>query len=148
MSSVSDEKQTRISDEKQTHSSDVEVPSQSSLNSPKNEHSGAADVQGKDIDKAYLFLAEHSVGDDSIDLKALRRKIDWRIVPIMFLCYVMQFVDKVMINVRLRQCLILTYPTLTIYISMPMSWEYQQTSNSTQRVISSLTLVRHFSSHI
>jgi hypothetical protein len=34
-----------------------------------------------------------------VDLQALRRKIDWRIVPIMFLCYTVQFLDKVNINV-------------------------------------------------
>jgi hypothetical protein len=105
MVSISDEKQTQISDEKQTRISDVEVPSQSSLNSPTRVDEKA----GKDLDKAYLFLTEHSNGDDSVDLKALRRKIDWRIVPLMFLCYTMQFVDKVMINVcltsRLRKLL-------------------------------------------
>ena len=99
MGSISDEKQTRVSDEKHTNSSDAEVPSQSSLKSPTSPET--TDVHGKDVDKAFIFLAEHSNGDDSIDLKALRRKIDWRIVPIMFLCYVMQFVDKVMINVCL-----------------------------------------------
>ena len=98
MSSISDEKQTRISDEKNVDSSNTEVPSQSSLKSPTAEAKG---VHGKDVDKAFIFLSEHSNGDDSIDLKALRRKIDWRIVPVMFLCYVMQFVDKVMINVCL-----------------------------------------------
>lgn len=32
-------------------------------------------------------------------LKALRRKIDWHIVPIMFCCYAMQLIDKVLLNV-------------------------------------------------
>jgi hypothetical protein len=35
-----------------------------------------------------------------VDEKALLRRIDWRIVPIMFFCYIMQFVDKVLVNVR------------------------------------------------
>lgn len=90
---ISDEKQLQVSDEKQVHGSDGEDPSHSSLHSPTTFEKG-----GKDVDKAYIFLTEHNAGDVSVDLKALRRKIDWRIVPIMFLCYTMQFVDKVMIN--------------------------------------------------
>ena len=33
-----------------------------------------------------------------IDEKHLVRKIDYRIMPLMFLCYLMQFLDKVLIN--------------------------------------------------
>jgi len=53
-------------------------------------------------DPAYNFLANVNACDDAVaqvDLKKLRRKIDWYIVPIMFLCYTMQFVDKVSLNV-------------------------------------------------
>ena len=35
--------------------------------------------------------------------KALIRKIDWRIVPIMFLVYFLQFLDKVTLNVSKEQ---------------------------------------------
>lgn len=55
-----------------------------------------------DPDLAYNFLANVHASDDAaaqVDLKRLRRKIDWYIVPIMFLCYTMQFVDKVSLNV-------------------------------------------------
>ncbi|KAG0645306.1 Thiamine pathway transporter THI73 [Hyphodiscus hymeniophilus] len=83
------------SDEKKVRTSDVEVPDESNLNSPT---ATSPEKQNGDLDEAYLFLTSHNVDDDSVDLKALRRKIDWRIVPIMFLCYTMQFVDKVMIN--------------------------------------------------
>lgn len=34
-----------------------------------------------------------------INEKALVRRIDYRIVPLMFFCYLMQFLDKVLINV-------------------------------------------------
>ncbi|KFZ07570.1 hypothetical protein V501_06325 [Pseudogymnoascus sp. VKM F-4519 (FW-2642)] len=52
-----------------------------------------------DLDDAFKYLHDHSNAEStSIDLAALRRKIDWRIVPIMFVCYVLQFVDKVVIN--------------------------------------------------
>jgi hypothetical protein len=33
-----------------------------------------------------------------INEKALVRRIDYRIVPLMFFCYLMQFFDKVLIN--------------------------------------------------
>lgn len=34
-----------------------------------------------------------------INEKALVRRIDYRVVPLMFFCYLMQFLDKVLINV-------------------------------------------------
>jgi GMP synthase-like glutamine amidotransferase len=54
----------------------------------------------KDVDAAWMFLNGHrDAHADTTALKALRRKIDFRIVPIMFLCYTMQFLDKVILNV-------------------------------------------------
>lgn len=58
---------------------------------------GASDV----VDTAWKFLNVHQDAQDSADITALRRKIDWHIVPLMFLCYTMQFLDKVIINVSL-----------------------------------------------
>jgi hypothetical protein len=53
-----------------------------------------------DLDEAFKYLHDHTDAESAgIDLAALRRRIDWRIVPIMFACYVLQFVDKVVINV-------------------------------------------------
>jgi len=57
-----------------------------------------------DLDNAFKFIknVDHGSFDvGSIDLKALRRKIDWRLIPIMFLCSVMQFLDKINLNVCL-----------------------------------------------
>ncbi|CAI6097538.1 unnamed protein product [Clonostachys chloroleuca] len=34
----------------------------------------------------------------TVDITALRRKVDWHIVPLMFACYLMQFLDKVILN--------------------------------------------------
>lgn len=54
------------------------------------------------VDDAWLFLNKHcdrSLDTDAVDVDALRRKIDWRIVPLMFGCYSMQFLDKVILNV-------------------------------------------------
>jgi hypothetical protein len=56
----------------------------------------------KSIDDAWSYLntQNHDSHDaDSINIKALRRKIDRRIVPLMFGCYTMQFLDKVILNV-------------------------------------------------
>ncbi len=58
------------------------------------------------LDAAWKYLDKHRDADASasavgpIDIAALRRKIDWHIVPLMFLCYTLQFLDKVILNVR------------------------------------------------
>jgi hypothetical protein len=55
-----------------------------------------------DVDAAWKFLDGHrDAAVTETDLTALRHKIDWHIVPIMFLCYTMQFLDKVIYNVSL-----------------------------------------------
>lgn len=56
----------------------------------------------EDLDVAFKYIKNVGDGDvdsNSVNLAALRRKVDWHIVPIMFLCYTMQFLDKVNINV-------------------------------------------------
>ena len=55
-----------------------------------------------ELDTAWKYLDANRDADTSepIDLAALRRKIDWHIVPLMFLCYTLQFLDKVILNVR------------------------------------------------
>ncbi|KAI5467653.1 major facilitator superfamily domain-containing protein [Mariannaea sp. PMI_226] len=53
------------------------------------------------VDVAWEFLDKHrdaAVENTSVDIDKLRRKIDWRIVPLMFCCYTMQFLDKVIFN--------------------------------------------------
>lgn len=58
-------------------------------------------IQERDLDQAYKYLEskdEVAIDAESINMKALRRKIDWHIVPIMFACYTMQFIDKVLLN--------------------------------------------------
>jgi hypothetical protein len=54
-------------------------------------------------DDAVLYLEGHTDGADGpqVDLRALRRKIDRRLMPYMFCCYILQFLDKVMLNVSL-----------------------------------------------
>ena len=58
-----------------------------------------------DLDQAYWYMRQSVVAyvdqeASSRALKALRGKIDWRIVPICFACYTMQFIDKTLLNVR------------------------------------------------
>lgn len=62
----------------------------------------------KKQDAAGKYLQEHAdnAAADSVDLKKLRAKIDWHIVPLMFLCYFLQFIDKVIINVSIAVVLL------------------------------------------
>ena len=55
------------------------------------------------VDDAVVYLKGHATGtaDSQVDLRALRRKIDRRLMPHMFCCYILQFLDKVMLNVSL-----------------------------------------------
>lgn len=54
------------------------------------------------VDDAWMFLNKSRNADadtNIIDINALRRKVDWRIVPLLFGCYTMQFLDKAILNV-------------------------------------------------
>lgn len=58
------------------------------------------------VDSAWKFLNDHrdaaATGtgvEEPVNIDKLRHKIDWRIVPLMFCCYTMQFLDKVILNV-------------------------------------------------
>ncbi|KAL2127907.1 hypothetical protein VTI74DRAFT_9995 [Chaetomium olivicolor] len=64
-----------------------------------NETSDDASTGG--LDTAWKYLDAHrdaSGAAEPINVAALRRKIDWHIVPLMFLCYTLQFLDKVILN--------------------------------------------------
>lgn len=58
-------------------------------------------------DEAVRYLEGHGNVNPNVDLGALRRKIDRRLMPYMFCCYILQFLDKVMLNVS---CQILRRP--------------------------------------
>ena len=77
--------------------SSVDVPT------TRDGRSHGAPVHRRDLDQAYWYVQESGSHRDEqatpAELKALRVKIDWRIVPIMFCCYTMQFIDKVSLNV-------------------------------------------------
>jgi hypothetical protein len=94
--------------EKDTHS--VVVGDASSSSSPSPTTVDQSKHAGMDSALAYIQNAG-SNGDEATGAsdKSLLRKIDWRIVPIMFACYTMQFVDKVLINVS---------PLLFLFLSL------------------------------
>jgi hypothetical protein len=50
----------------------------------------------KHADKALEFLKYNETGDERhvVDEKKLVKRIDWMIVPIMFACYFLQYLDK------------------------------------------------------
>ncbi|KAF3032862.1 hypothetical protein E8E12_002930 [Didymella heteroderae] len=53
------------------------------------------------VDDAWTFLNKPRNADadaSRVNIKALRRKVDCHIVPLMFGCYTMQFLDKVILN--------------------------------------------------
>lgn len=61
-----------------------------------------ARTTNREFDRARQYILDSSfteANSSTVDLSAVRSKIDWRIVPIMFCCYTMQFVDKVLLNV-------------------------------------------------
>lgn len=75
-------------------------------------------VGANGLDDAVVYLESHAGGTDGpqVDLQALRWKIDCRLMPYMFCCYVLQFLDKVMLNVShpffmvmLKHFLVLTW---------------------------------------
>ncbi|PPJ50507.1 hypothetical protein CBER1_07739 [Cercospora berteroae] len=56
--------------------------------------------RSKDVDEAYDYLRSRAdfVGEQAIDIKKLQRRVDWRIMPIMFLIFGLQFLDKFLLN--------------------------------------------------
>ncbi|KAK3674050.1 hypothetical protein LTR78_005897 [Recurvomyces mirabilis] len=80
----------------------------SSLNDRTKSSGSTAEVEARvsarddgNVDQAYLFLSsvnENGLALSGADRRKLLAKIDWRIVPIMFLCYAVSFVDKVSLN--------------------------------------------------
>jgi len=69
---------------------------------PAFEDDGRISVVPKDADQAFTFLSNIKQSDQvvaDVDLKRLRRRIDWHLMPLFFLCYTVSFLDKVILNV-------------------------------------------------
>lgn len=69
--------------------------------------------------------ASGQVEDFGVNESALIRKIDWRIVPTLFLAYFLQFLDKVVINVS-RVNLSKRGTSILMASSMPTLWVYKK----------------------
>lgn len=69
-----------------------------SISSPVSDNYKDIDMQ---MDGALSYIQNAGNDASPVDEKLVVRKIDWRIIPIMFACYTMQFLDKVLINVSL-----------------------------------------------
>lgn len=91
----------------------------------------AESIDSRDLDRAFVYLARHNqnhLDDNVVDLKALRRKIDWRIIPVMTACYGLQFLDKVLINVsQALQAFKTTTANCVLNNSIQALWEYGKT---------------------
>lgn len=73
---------------------------QSASNHPDQKTDAVSQI-GSHVDDAWKFLSENRLaveGEPVVDINALRRRIDWHIVPLMFFCYTLQFLDKVILN--------------------------------------------------
>lgn len=65
-------------------------------------------IQDKgDLDNAFNYM-QHvngaALNTESVNLRAVRRKIDWHIVLLLFICYTMSVLDKASINVCQTIC--------------------------------------------
>lgn len=83
--------------------------------------------ESRDVDDAWSYFNKQENGGadaDSANNKALHRKIDWRIVPLMFTCYTMQFLYKVILNISHDEKAA-SFSTEQ-HASMQLSWVYKR----------------------
>lgn len=98
---------------------------------------GLSDNENR-FDQALDFLKQHK-NDAAVDLsrqasftRALRRRVDFRVIPFLCCCYTLNFLDKVLLNVRhfengRGQYIIRASANMT---SMLISWEWPPRSTS------------------
>ncbi|KAF2225918.1 MFS transporter [Elsinoe ampelina] len=78
-----------------------ESPAATALPKPSEPDSETVSTTSTTLDEAYTFLKPAHVSPEAVsqvDIKALHRRIDARIVPILLLSYTFFFIDKVLIN--------------------------------------------------
>lgn len=75
---------------------EIQVPADKGDTSSTSSSSAAGDAAWQFLNSSGGDVDEASVA--AVNLSSLRRKIDWHIVPLMFCCYTMQFLDKVILN--------------------------------------------------
>ena len=67
-----------------------------SASAPPHADEGNLDSKERHGDKALEFLRAEEVGDEIefVNEKQLVRKIDWMVMPLMWCCYMLEFLDK------------------------------------------------------
>lgn len=76
--------------------SDIET--QSSPKEPEHVVGVVKDIAHADAALDFLRQGNESVPMTAEDERRLKRKIDWRVVPLMFGCYFLQYLDKTLVN--------------------------------------------------
>ncbi|KAL9090681.1 MAG: hypothetical protein Q9165_005169 [Trypethelium subeluteriae] len=84
-------------DEKQNFSFDTDLASPTTLS-----------AAGSTKDEALVFLEQHKLAanselwHDEAYIKSLRKKVDRHVIPFFFFCYVLNFLDKILLNYYTR----------------------------------------------
>lgn len=88
------------------------------------------DLAIKELDQLDAYRHLESRGSqwvsEGFDEKKLIRRIDRRILPLCCLIYFLQFMDKIILNVRSVTASCITNHASLIAYSMPTSWEYKR----------------------
>lgn len=58
--------------------------------------------KNNEVATKFDMSEDYALGSVTDDDRKLLRKIDWKILPIMFLTYFLQMIDKISINVSIR----------------------------------------------
>lgn len=75
-----------------------------SASSSQNGTNDTVHIGEKQADGALLFLRHNAealpTSSSEQELQRVRRKVDYRIIPLLFLIYFLNFIDKILLNVR------------------------------------------------
>jgi hypothetical protein len=71
----------------------------SALEKPGIDHGDKRRDDALDFLDHHRAEAQEDRSHDASFTKSLRRKIDWRLMPFLCVCYTLNFVDKVLLNV-------------------------------------------------
>lgn len=84
---------------------DIEVDVEWTLSVGEGDEKRILDT--RNVDEALKFLEAHAgtINLEDIDERKMMRKIDWTLMPLMFLCYFLQYSDKTLINYAVGFCL-------------------------------------------
>lgn len=64
-----------------------------------NRHVSISGGNKKSLDEAYDFLRTHNVREaGGLDIKRIRRKVDWHVMPLFYLNYLTQLLDKMLLS--------------------------------------------------